>query len=374
VSSLSAVGVTKSFGAVRVLRGLDLNVTQGSLTAVLGPSGSGKTTLLRLIAGFERVDSGSLSLDQVVVDDRRHYVPAERRGLGYVGQDGSLFPHLSVASNVGFGIRGRRRRRQRVEELLELVDLAPLRDRHPHELSGGQQQRVALARALAVNPRMLLLDEPFTALDPALRASVRADVAQIIRRSGTTAVLVTHDQDEALSMADEVAVLRDGVVVQHGSPHELYNRPIDPELAAFLGAANLLTATLDRGHAVTVAGRVPIRGSFSGRNEDGKPPPAGAALIALLRPEQLLIRPITAPEPDGAHRGAADAEPPSPPGSLGGSVVHSEYYGHDSVVRVRTDDADTELLTVRLHGDAPPPVGTRVTVTATGQATVWLVS
>jgi iron(III) transport system ATP-binding protein len=375
VSSLALAGVAKSFGATRVLRGLDLNVAQGSLTAVLGPSGSGKTTLLRVIAGFERADSGSVTLDRAVVDDQRHYVPTERRGLGYVAQEGALFPHLSVAANVGFGLRGRSRRRQKVDELLELVGVADLRDRHPHELSGGQQQRIALARALAVEPRMLLLDEPFTALDPALRASVRAEVARIIRKTGTTAILVTHDQDEALSMADEVAVLRDGVVIQHASPHELYTQPMDAELAQFLGDANLLSATLDRGCAVTAVGRLAVRSLLL--PTDATRPVAtlidGTPMIALLRPEQLRISWI-APAAADLSPDAATREGTATLRGLCGRVVESEYYGHDAVVRIDPEASGADPLTVRLQGDAPPPLGTWVAVTAEGPVTVWPVA
>jgi iron(III) transport system ATP-binding protein len=356
MTALQLADVHKSFGATRVLRGLHLSVAEGSLTAVLGPSGSGKTTLLRVVGGFERADSGSVTLAGVQVDGPRRYVPPERRGLGYVSQDGALFPHLTVAGNVAFGLRGRDRRRERIDDLLELVGLAQLRARHPHELSGGQQQRVALARALAVEPRMVLLDEPFTALDPALRASVRAEVGQIIRRAGTTAVLVTHDQDEALSLADHVAVLRDGVVIQHAPPHELYTEPADAELARFLGEANLVPARLEAGHAVTRVGRLPVRrpSDTAARLPDGTP------VVALVRPEQLRIRVTGSGDPTGS------------PG-LPGQVVQSEYYGHDAVVRVRPAAADGEpaLLTVRLHGDAPPPLGTPVVVTAEGATTVW---
>jgi iron(III) transport system ATP-binding protein len=342
VSALELAGVHKAFGDTRVLRGLDLSVAPGSLTAVLGPSGSGKTTLLRVVAGFERADAGSVRVGDVAVDEQGTYVATQRRGLGYVAQEGALFPHLTVAGNVGFGLRGRLRRRTRVAELLELVDLAGLGDRPPHELSGGQQQRVALARALAVGPRLLLLDEPFTALDPALRASVRAEVAQIIRRSGTTAILVTHDQDEALSMADEVAVLRDGVVIQHGTPYELYSSPADAELARFLGEANVLSARLERGMAVSTLGPLAARGADALSD--------GMSVFALVRPEQLRLT--------------------TGLGGLPGRVVESEYYGHDAVVRVRPDEGPG-LLVVRMQGAVPPPIGADVSVSAEGSVRVW---
>jgi iron(III) transport system ATP-binding protein len=347
MTTLAVTGVHKAFGHTRVLRGIDLEVADGSLTAVLGPSGSGKTTLLRIVAGFERADSGSVTLGGNIVDGGRRYVPPERRGLGYVPQEGALFPHLTVAANVGFGLRRSAKSGNRVDELLELVDLSGLRDRHPHELSGGQQQRVALARALAVSPAVVLLDEPFTALDPALRASVRAEVSAILRRAGATAILVTHDQDEALSMADRVAVLRDGVVVQNATPHDLYAEPHDAELAKFLGEANLLPGTLDGLDAVTPLGRLRVRRP-NGAN--------GARVVALLRPEQLRL----------------GAEGPS----VAGRVLATEYYGHDAVVYVEPDrdgapSAGVGVLTVRLQGEVPPEPGALVRVGASGPVTVW---
>ncbi len=243
MTDLRVSDLHKSYGDVVALRGVDLVVPTGSFTAVLGPSGSGKTTLLRVIAGFERADRGSVTLGGVVVEDDHHHEPPEGRRVGYVPQEGALFPHLSVEKNVGFGIRGRADRRRRVDELLDMVGLSGLGPRYPHQLSGGQQQRVALARALAVRPQMILLDEPFAALDARLRASVRAEVLDVLHRAGTTSVFVTHDQDEALSMADQVAVLGDGRVRQVGTPRELYAHPVDPGVARFLGSANLIAGT-----------------------------------------------------------------------------------------------------------------------------------
>ena len=211
----------KSFGTHPVLTGLDLNVPAGSFTAILGSSGSGKTTLLRLLAGFDRPDRGVLKIGERVVDGAGVHVQPELRRIGYVPQEGGLFPHLTVAANVGFGL-SRTARRGRVRELLELVGLTDLGRRYPHQLSGGQQQRVALARALAIEPEVVLLDEPFASLDAHLRASVREEVQRILRASATTTLLVTHDQDEALSLSDRVAVLRDGKIAQHATPQELY--------------------------------------------------------------------------------------------------------------------------------------------------------
>jgi len=344
MTTLSVAGVHKAFGRTRVLRGIDLSVADGSLTAVLGPSGSGKTTLLRVVAGFERADAGTVALGTNIVDSGRRYVPPEKRGLGYVPQEGALFPHLTVRANVAFGLRRSARNRRTVDDLLELVDLAALRNRHPHELSGGQQQRVALARALAVSPSVVLLDEPFTALDPALRTTVRAEVETILRRAGATAILVTHDQDEALSMADQVAVLRDGVVVQNATPHELYTEPVDPDLARFLGEANLLPGTMDGADAVTAFGRLNVR----------KPTLAsGGRVVALLRPEQLCL----------------NANGPA----VRGRVLSTEYYGHDAIVSVEPSEPADGLgtLTVRLQGEVPPGAGATVLVGARGPITVW---
>ena len=230
-----------------VLQGVNLSVPAGSLVAVLGLSGCGKTTLLRAIAGFERVQRGRIALGTRTLDDgHRVYVPPERRGIGYVPQEGALFPNLSVQANVAFGLSRAQRRTDVVRELLELVGLAHLARRFPHQLSGGEQQRVALARALARRPEVLLLDEPFSSLDASLRSTVREEVSALLRRQGATTVLVTHDQEEALSLADSVAVLRDGTIVQQGTPAELYSKPVDARLASFLGAANLLEASVRR--------------------------------------------------------------------------------------------------------------------------------
>jgi len=237
-------GITKRYGEVAAVKRCDLQVANGTILALLGPSGSGKTTLLRLIAGFERPDQGQIFIgEQLVVDLANSvWVPAERRGVGMVFQDYALFPHLNVADNVRFGLRNgnRQERQRRVDELLELTELGAFADRYPHQLSGGQQQRVALARALAPCPGVVLLDEPFNGLDPDLRPQVRREVAQILRRLGTTAILVTHDQEEALGMADQVAVVRSGELQQVGAPEEVYYRPATPFVAGFVGQADFV--------------------------------------------------------------------------------------------------------------------------------------
>ncbi|HTT85889.1 MAG TPA: ABC transporter ATP-binding protein, partial [Acidimicrobiales bacterium] len=211
MSTIELRGVAKGYGATPVLYGVDLTVADGSVTAILGASGSGKTTLLRLIAGFEQVDAGLVRIGGRVVDDGSRSVRPQHRGVGYVPQDGALFPHLTVMGNVNFGVP--REERADTRQLIELVGLEGLERRYPHQLSGGQQQRVALARALAIRPGVVLLDEPFGSLDASLRAGLRRDVARVLADAGATTVIVTHDQDEALALADQVAVLRGGHVV-----------------------------------------------------------------------------------------------------------------------------------------------------------------
>lgn len=277
MSSLVVDDVSFGYGPTPVLDGLDLEVEAGRLTAVLGPSGCGKTTLLRLLAGFLRPDGGSIELGDTTVASRSAHVPTERRRVGLVPQEGALYPHLTVAGNIGFGLRRRDAdRRDRVAELLALTGLEGLGDRYPREISGGQQQRVALARALAPRPAFVLLDEPFSALDAKLREDLRTDVKVMLRSEETTAILVTHDQAEAMAIGDSIALMRDGRIVQHGVPYDLYHRPVDTGVARFLGESLILPADeVDDGWARTVLGRIPV---------------AGAGTSVLLRPDQLSVR------------------------------------------------------------------------------------
>ncbi|MCU1491413.1 MAG: hypothetical protein JWM85_2818 [Acidimicrobiaceae bacterium] len=347
MTELRVGGLHKSFGGQPILRGVDLVVPAGSLTAVLGPSGSGKTTLLRVIAGFERADRGEVSLAGAVVDDGEgRPTPPERRHIGYVPQEGSLFPHLNVEANVGFGLPRGRRRGGRVSELMKMVGLEGLAHRFPHELSGGQQQRVALARALAIDPHLVLLDEPFSSLDASLRAAVRADVRSVLRQAGATAVLVTHDQDEALSLADHVAVMREGQIGQLGTPEALYARPGDPELARFLGETNLIEGILQGATVSTPLGELELR-------PPGSSTVQGSRVQVLVRPEQIELTAA-----DGAR--------------FTGVVVEYEYYGHDAVVRLRPDgDWGVEPLVVRVAGGPRWAVGSRAGVVTTGQVVAW---
>ncbi len=348
MSGLLVSGLDKAFGATPVLRGVELEVPDGALVAVLGPSGCGKTTLLRVVAGFESADAGHVDLAGRVVDDGRRRLAPERRQIGYVPQEGSLFPHLSVAANVGFGLPRGGERRARVDELLELTGLTGLAERRPHELSGGEQQRVALARALAPGPRLVLLDEPFSALDAGLRVGLRAEVQAVLRAAGATAVLVTHDQEEALSMADLVAIMQDGRIVQSAPPGVLYPAPGDPDIARFLGEANLVSARVRAGYADSALGLLRLREA---------PTPgmlAGQEIVVLVRPEQVVLTSI-----NGNGHGPV------------GSITRRAYFGHDAVVHVALDTPRGDELVARTLGDQAPPPGSRVAVAIRGDVTGW---
>jgi iron(III) transport system ATP-binding protein len=300
---LVAEGVTKRFDGTLALDGAAISVAEGESLALLGPSGCGKTTLLRVIAGLETPDAGTVSVGREVLTGFCHHVPAERRRVGMVFQDAALFPHLSVARNVAYGLTRGEVAAGRVQETLEMVDLAHLADRRPHELSGGQAQRVALARALAPRPRILLFDEPFTGLDTELRVRVRTDIHALLREVGMTSVFVTHDQEEAFVLGDTVAVMRDGRVRQVGTPAEVYASPSDPWVARFVGEANLLSGVVDRhreGVASTALGSLPVSGDAAGD------------VTVLVRPEHLDLAP-----------GAT------------GTVTDVAFYGHDSSYTVR---------------------------------------
>ena len=260
---IQAQRISKRYNDTIAVKGCDLQVGSGEILALLGPSGSGKTTLLRLIAGFEPPDEGRIVINDRTVVDVIHgvWVPAEDRGVGMVFQDYALFPHLTVSENIRFGLRNgnKRQRQSRAEELLRLTELLPLSERYPHELSGGQQQRVALARALAPRPRVVLLDEPFNGLDPDLRPQMRREVAGILRRLGTAAVLVTHDQEEALGMADQVAVIRNGEMQQVGTPEDIYYAPSNVFIAGFVGHADFIPGVVAGKQVTTELGIFPCQ-------------------------------------------------------------------------------------------------------------------
>ena len=337
---LEVRGVAKSFDGNVVLDDIDLSVPRGSTTAVVGASGCGKTTLLRVVAGFETPDAGTVTIAGEQVAGPHRVVPPHRRSVGYVAQDGALFPHLTVGQNIAYGLRGQAKS-QRVGQLLETVSLDPsFASRRPHELSGGQQQRVALARALARRPVLMLLDEPFSALDAGLRASTRKAVARLLADAGVTALLVTHDQEEALSIADQVAVMRDGRFTQIGSPQQVYREPHDRFTAEFLGDCVVLPCTVAAGVADCALGRVPVLG------DDGP-----ATLI--LRPEQLVA---TAVSDDESGNGA-------------GTVLGVEFLGHDVLLTIDIS-GDTTPIVVRQHSLDPPPLDTKVRLHVRGAGVV----
>ena len=280
MSVLSIRELGKRFDKTWALSDLNLDVAQGSRTAVVGPSGSGKTTLLRLIAGFEAPDTGEILLDGQPIANSEAGVPAHRRNIGLVMQEGALFPHLTVAENIRFGIRDQPDADTRVRQLLDLVELdRSMADRQPHQLSGGQQQRVALARALARQPRLMLLDEPFSALDMELRDQLRAVTADILATTGIATMLVTHDREEAMGFADQLVVLREGRLAQAGDPRNVYLTPADATVAEFLGPSIILDAEIRNGVAHCALGFVPLAGDagWTGRGR------------ILLRPEQLYL-------------------------------------------------------------------------------------
>ena len=278
MTELRVEAVRKSRGSHAVLHGVDLTVPSGAIVALLGASGCGKTTLLRLVAGFEAADAGTITLGTRRLEAPGIHIPAEQRRIGYVPQEGTLFPHLSVADNVAFGLSRAERRGGRAAEAIRLTGLDGLEQRFPHQISGGQQQRTALARALAPGPGLILLDEPFNALELGLRRSVSADVVALLRKSGATAVLVTHDPDEAFARADLVAVMRHGLVVQYAPPQDLYRHPIDAEVARLTGEAILLDGEARAGQAQTALGPVTLQSGA----------PEGAVRV-MLRPEQIAL-------------------------------------------------------------------------------------
>jgi putative spermidine/putrescine transport system ATP-binding protein len=281
-TSVSLRNLTRTFGATRALNEMNLEIAPGELVALLGPSGCGKTTALRIVAGFEFADSGEVLIDGRDVSG----VPAAKRDMGMVFQSYSLFPNMSALDNVAFGLRMRKvaaaTRRKRAAELLDVVGLAPQAGQYPHQLSGGQQQRVALARALAIEPHVLLLDEPLSALDAKVRLQLREQIRSVQQRLGTSTLFVTHDQEEALSMSDRVGVMRAGKLEQVDTPGELYSRPATPFVAEFVGTMNRLPAELGSGGSVTVIGTtVPAQPGG----------PASGPVDALIRPENLTVTP-----------------------------------------------------------------------------------
>jgi len=348
VSAIELHGVSKSF-LTPVLREIELSVPEGSRTVVVGASGSGKTTLLRLISGFDFPDAGTVTVSDRRVAGGGTAVPAHQRGIGVVAQDGALFPHLTVGENIAFGL-GRRKSGARADTVAKLLDMVSLAadfaPRRPDELSGGQQQRVALARALARRPKVMLLDEPFSALDAGLRAATRDVVSDTLAREGITTVLVTHDQAEALSFADQLAVLREGRLTQVGAPRELYERPVDLFTARFLGDAVVLDATVDGNLARCALGTVPVA-----------PGPVRGDASIMFRPEQLAV---------GSEESAGCA----------GRVEAVEFFGSELLLTIRLEGGESHagaggIIRVSQRGAPHAVVGSRVGITAIGPAIAY---
>jgi iron(III) transport system ATP-binding protein len=340
VSHVRLHDVSKAFGPVEAVREVSLEIDRGELVAVLGPSGCGKTTLLRTIAGFERPDAGRVVVSGEVVAGPDRFLPPERRRIGMVFQDYALFPHLTVTANVSFGLadRPREQREALTRRTLELVGLQHKSNRHPHELSGGERQRVALARALAPEPELVLLDEPFASLDASLRAGLRREVELILRDAEATALLVTHDQEEALSLADRVAVMREGRIVQVGPPEDVYVRPASRWAAQFVGEVNVLAGVAHGSGVETELGTFDLRA------------PASGTVHVAVRPEQLELR--------ADHDGNAE-------------VVAREFRGHDVLYRLRHEGGRVVLVqlpSLELHD-----VGARVFVRPAPAAVTTLV-
>ncbi|TGA91614.1 ABC transporter ATP-binding protein [Streptomyces sp. MZ04] len=333
-AALRIRGLRRAFGSAVALDGLDLDVAPGELLALLGPSGCGKTTALRVLAGFERPDAGEVLLD----GDDIVPVPANRRDTGMVFQSYSLFPHLNAADNVAFGLKMRRtgpaERRSRAAELLDLVGLPDHGSRFPHQLSGGQQQRVALARALALRPRLLLLDEPLSALDAQVRVNLREEIRRLQLELGITTVFVTHDQEEALSLADRVAVMRAGRLEQCAAPAELYDRPATAFVAGFVGTMNRIPGRVTgEGQAEVLGARLPLDGGGSGA--------AARDAVFLLRPEALDVR----------------------PGDDGPDVITaSSFHGASTRLLIRLADGTDVKADLPSHAVSALGAGTRVTV------------
>lgn len=331
MTSLRIDGLTVTYSSRPVLNELNLFVPSGSFTSVLGPSGCGKTTLLRAIAGFIPPFSGTIRFGDQLVSVSSIVVPPERRKVGYVAQEGALFPHLTVAENIGFGITDKKIKNDLVSELLQLVGLKNFANRMPTELSGGQQTRVALARALAPEPKVMLLDEPFGALDAALRDDLRAEVSELLKNRKTTTLMVTHDREEALVVADLVALMRHGQIVQIGTPTEVYRNPISPEVAISTGDVLLLDSEKDSaGNINSVLTPSNLLNSFS----SGK---------LVIRPEEIHI--------DNSEK------------SIKATVVDLDYYGHDAVVHLKTSGKE---INVRITGPINFKIGDEVGLVHTG--------
>ena len=330
---LEITGLVKRYKGVAVVDGIDLALRQNEILSILGPSGCGKTTTLRLIAGFEEPDVGTVEIGGQMMSRPGRCQPPEKRRVGMVFQDGVLFPHMSVGDNIGFGVEASHRR-ERVAWALDVVGLGGMGTRMPYELSGGQQQRVSLARAIAPEPRIILLDEPFASLDAALRTRLRSEVRQILNDIGATAIWVTHDQEEALSLADRVAVMFSGKIAQLAAPEELYHRPVSRKVGEFVGDAQFLAGEAHGRRVVCELGELPAFGSAEGPVE------------IMIRPEALRLTPESNVDIPNA------------------TVVDRLFYGHDQLLRVKLDSGAVIHVRLGSYGGIRP--GDRVGVSVRG--------
>jgi len=311
--------ITCRFDGREVVRDVSFAVGPGEILCLLGPSGCGKSTTLRVVAGIERQVAGSVCADGMILSDDDIHLPPEARGVGLIFQDFALFPHLTVGQNVAFGLRGRRAESaQRVAELLDRVDLGGYADKPPHMLSGGEQQRVALARALAPRPRIMLMDEPFSGLDNRLRDGIRDETLQLLKDEGTAVVLVTHEPEEAMRMADQIALMRDGRIVQMGAPYNIYNAPCDKAAAAFFSDVNVIRGTVQGALVDTAFGQFLAPGHAD-----------GTAVEIVMRPQHVKI---------DFDRGGRGPNPTPQDGTPARGVVErARFMGHESLVEFRMD-------------------------------------
>ncbi|MBT8416217.1 MAG: ABC transporter ATP-binding protein [Silicimonas sp.] len=334
-----AEGLTRRFGGRAVVSDVSLSVLPGQVTCLLGPSGCGKSTTLRIIAGVERQDAGRVIVDGQVMSDGALHCPPEVRQIGLMFQDFALFPHMSVADNVSFGLSGGKSdKRRRAEEILDRVHLGGFADAHPHELSGGEQQRVALARAIAPKPRIMLMDEPFSGLDNRLRDGIRDETLEILKEEGTAVLLVTHEPEEAMRMADEIALMRAGKIIQQGAPYNVYNAPVDRRAAAFFSDINIIPGVVRGALTDTPFGAFLAPGFADGTEVE-----------IVIRPQHLRID--FDRDGRGPHPTAEDGTPAR------GVVVRSRFIGSESLVEFRMDH-DGSVLKASVPSVFLPQPGT----------------
>ncbi len=328
IPRLQVTRLNRRFGGQTAVDDVSLKLMPGQVTCLLGPSGCGKSTTLRIIAGVERQDSGVISVDGQTVCDGVQTTPPERRSIGLMFQDFALFPHLCVWENVAFALKGSKQdRRAQAEHLLERVDLSGYADKMPQELSGGEQQRVALARAVAPKPKIMLMDEPFSGLDDRLRDDVRDETLRVLRDDGTAVLMVTHDPSEAMKMADEIALMRDGRIVQSGAPYTIYNTPVDRAAAGFFSDINVIPTVVDGALAATPFGAFLAPGHADGTRVD-----------IVIRPQHLRI--------DFDRAGKGPTETPAMGQAAHATVKRARFLGQNSLVDFLLDDGPVVTASV----------------------------